>query len=459
MTVIPTAEVAAAVAGFEARAIGLRRRLHAHPEVGWTEFFATWTLREALAAAGVTDVVAGADVYRTPERLGLPAADVVARAESDARAAGVPEEALATMADGRTGLVATLDSGRPGPSIVVRADIDALAVGEADDAAHRPAAGGYASNRPGYSHACGHDAHSATVYLVAAALRVLGLPRSGRVTFLFQPAEEGARGADAFVRSGWLDGCDHFLSLHNASRDWFRTGDVAVGVHDMLATVKLDVALRGREAHAGLAPELGRSALTAASAIALLVPALPRRRDAQTITAVGELRAGSSRNIVPGAATIGMELRSTVQEEVDDLQERVERLVRGLGDALEVGTEVTVVGRADAASSSPELMALVEASLADVPGIRALPSMEYGASDDAASMMRHVQRAGGQATYLHIGNTFPGLTHTPRFDVDEEIIGIGATVLVASIARILTTSGHRDVDTERRPAANEESSR
>lgn len=420
-------------------AVALRRRLHAHPELGWTEHYATWQVVQALAPLAPDVLVTGADLYGDVARMGLPAPEVDEAAVRDARAAGVPVQWLDRTAGGRTGVVAVLDSGVPGPEVTLRADIDALAVAESDQPGHRPAAAGFRSRRPGISHACGHDGHAATLTLVAAALRAVGEPHRGRVRLVFQPAEEGARGAAALVDAGWLDGTDVFLCLHNASRDWFTVGDVSEGVHDILATTKLDVHFTGTEAHAALAPERGRSALTAASAVALLMPALPRRSGVQTVTAVGELHAGTSRNVVPGSAVLRTEIRSSDEAEVEALTARFGTMVAGIGAALEVGVRTETVGRAAAADSDPVLMARVGAVIDALPGLRRVPSMQFDASDDAATMMRHVQRRGGTAAYLHVGNAFPGATHSPLFDLDERSVEVGAQVLAAATVDALSS--------------------
>ncbi len=419
-------------------AVALRRRLHAHPELGWTEYYATWQLARALTGLGIETLVTGTDLYGDVQRMGLPSREVDVLARHDAQGAGVPEEWLARMAGGRTGVVAVLDSGVPGPEVTLRADIDALPIEESDAPEHAPAASGFRSRRPQVSHACGHDGHAATLYLVAAALRALGEPRRGKVRLVLQPAEEGARGAAALVDAGWLDTTDVFLSLHNASRDWFTVGDVSEGVHDILATTKIDAHFTGTEAHAALAPERGRSALTAASAMALLVPALPRRSTVQTVTAVGELHAGTSRNVVPGSAVLRAEIRSSDEDEVELLTARFETLLAGIGAGLEVGVRTETVGRSAAADSDAELMARVGTAIDSFPGLRRVPSMRFDASDDAANMMRHVQRRGGVASYIHVGNAFPGVTHSPLFDIDERIIEVGAQVLVAATVDALS---------------------
>ncbi|WP_432991856.1 amidohydrolase [Dactylosporangium sp. CA-233914] len=428
----PASDLRAAVDAAAAHVRALRRDLHRHPELGWSEYYTTARLRDELHAVGITDIIAGTDLYRGATRLGVPDATVLAAA---AGAAGVSEADLATMRAG-TGLITTLDSGRPGPVVTLRADIDALPIDESTDPDHTPHAGGYRSSRAGIMHACGHDAHAAVVAGVARVLRDLGAPRRGAVQFIFQPAEEGTRGADAIVQAGWLDRTDYFLGLHNAARPWFGTGHLCPGVHGLLATTKIDIHIRGREAHFGLAPHLGRSAVDAASAIALLAHAIPRRPGGSGLTNIGRIDSGRARNVVPGEALLLAEVRADRNEDADALLAGMHRLVEGIAHAFDVTATVEVVGRSPAADSDRELATLVGEVAAEQPGITVHDTMAYEASDDAAAMMRRVQERGGQATYLHIGSHLPGTTHTPRFDVDEASLPPAVTVLAGTVLRL-----------------------
>ncbi|MGZ5429306.1 MAG: M20/M25/M40 family metallo-hydrolase, partial [Thermoanaerobaculia bacterium] len=140
-------------ADVEAGAVRLRREIHARPETAFEEI---------VTARLVADRM---------------------RARSLAVRTGV----------GRTGVRAVLDTGRPGKTVLLRADMDALPVAEKTGLAFA------ATN--GKMHACGHDGHVAALD-AAADLLVLDPPAKGRVVFAFQPAEEGAGGAQAMIADG-----------------------------------------------------------------------------------------------------------------------------------------------------------------------------------------------------------------------------------------------------------------
>jgi aminobenzoyl-glutamate utilization protein A len=349
--------------------------------------------------------------------LGVPDLADLETGRRAAAARGVGTAELDAMGDGFTGLVATLDSGRPGPKIALRCDIDALPIVESASDSHPPAAQGFRSQNDGVMHACGHDGHAAIVIGVAGVLARLGAPFAGRISFIFQPAEEGTRGAQALVDAGWLDEVDLFLAIHNSGQSGLRTRSIAPGVYDILATRKFDVHFEGREAHFGMSPDKGRSALTAASAVTLLSHAIPRKPGTRSLINVGRLEAGTARNIVPGRALLLAEIRGERDELVDVLYTQMQALIQGIGTSFEVETAITTVGRSPAASSDESAVSLVREAASWFPHLTVTDIVPFEASDDAAAMMRRVQERGGVASYLKIGADLAGGNHTPQFDL------------------------------------------
>lgn len=116
-------------------------------------------------------------------RQGLRSEEVEAAIEL-ARAAGVSEALLERMG-GYTGCVGVLDTGRPGPVTTLRFDIDCLAIEETKDENHLPNREGFASTRPGLSHACGHDGHTAVGLGVAQWLADDKETLCGKVKLVF----------------------------------------------------------------------------------------------------------------------------------------------------------------------------------------------------------------------------------------------------------------------------------
>lgn len=188
-----------------------RRMFHQLPEPGWSEFITTARLIEMLRAMGYR-VLPGA-AFLSREHIQGRNEEEVAQGLARARAFPVEAALLAEM-EALTGCVALLETGGPGPTIALRFDIDCVAVHESEAPQHRPQAAGFASRHPGCMHACGHDGHMTIGLGVAQTLYALRDRLCGTVKLLFQPAEEGVRGAKPVAEGGILDDVDYFLSAH-----------------------------------------------------------------------------------------------------------------------------------------------------------------------------------------------------------------------------------------------------
>lgn len=149
-----------------------------------------------------------------------------------------------------TGIVATLDTGKPGKTIALRADMDALPLTEPKGLAYR-------SQHEGCMHACGHDGHCATVLGVAILCQQLRPQLTGKIKFIFQPAEEGGKGSTKMIEAGVLDNppVDAIYGYHN----WpglpkgcvaSKTGAILVG------NGRFSITIKGKPQHsANLSPQ------------------------------------------------------------------------------------------------------------------------------------------------------------------------------------------------------------
>lgn len=189
----------------------LRREIHRRPEEGWTEFETQWKVFRALEALGWT-IRVGLDVIR-PEAVMGRNAELVEKAMVRAAEHGVPESFLKATG-GYTGLTADFDTGREGPVTGFRFDMDCVLVEELHDASHLPAAEGFDSEISGHMHACGHDAHTATGVTLAHWITDHKDELKGRLRLIFQPAEEGTRGAAPMAAAGVVDDLNWFFGAH-----------------------------------------------------------------------------------------------------------------------------------------------------------------------------------------------------------------------------------------------------
>ncbi|HBY5991109.1 TPA: amidohydrolase [Klebsiella pneumoniae] len=190
-----------------------RRDFHLHAESGWLEFRTASMVADILDGLGY-QLALGRDVIDADSRMGLPDEETLAQAFERAREQGAPERWLPAFEGGFAGVVATLDTGRPGPTLAFRVDMDALDLNEQHDDSHRPHRDHFASCNAGMMHACGHDGHTAIGLGLAHVLKQYAAQLNGVIKLIFQPAEEGTRGARAMVAAGVVDDVDYFTAIH-----------------------------------------------------------------------------------------------------------------------------------------------------------------------------------------------------------------------------------------------------
>lgn len=412
--------------------IALRRDLHRHPEVGWTEFRTTALVREAIETLEPDVVRFGASLYEGVERLGVPDQEIIAAAMARAVEAGIGKQDLEPMENGFTGLAADLVGSGAGPVIAIRADLDGLPLTESTSETHYPMRADFRSQIEGAMHACAHDAHTAVAIGVARALHSLRDRWSGRVRFLFQPAEEGTRGADAFVRLGLLDDVDVVLTFHILSNVGLAAGEMAPGVSDMLPTEKFVVRFVGAPSQFASSPERGRNALTAAAGVTLLAHAIPTRPGSRSMINVGRLVSGTAANIVPASAVLTGEIRSDQMDEVAQLAVAFKTLSAGVASGFGVESAYEVTGHATNPRCDASLMDRIAVYAAQA-GLGVREPVSLGASDDASLMIDRVQQRGGVGTYIAISGGEYHPHHSPDFDIDDRILPATIELLVRAV--------------------------
>lgn len=400
-----------------------RRDFHRFAETGWTEFRTTSAIITVLRDLG-WDTVYGPELHDPDARLGVPSAEVLAVERERAVAQGADPELVAAMGDGFTGVLGVLETGRPGPVVCFRFDIDSNDLIERADDSHRPFAEGFASVNDGAMHGCGHDGHAAIGLGLATSLTRAQDELTGSVKIIFQPAEEGVRGAHSIVAAGWFDDVDLFVATHLKSDD--EKGNVLTGSDGYLASTKLDATFSGVGAHAGGDPERGKNALLAAASATLNLHAIPRHSAGASRINVGTFHAGEGRNVVPRAASLRLETRGETSSINSYVEDRARDVIAGAARMYDIDASVTVVGKADQESPSPKLLPYIRTCFEGVDGVAEIhDSGGLGGSEDATAMMKRVKERGGLATYVQIGMDTSWGHHTERFDVDEDMLAVG----------------------------------
>ncbi|HZU90659.1 MAG TPA: amidohydrolase, partial [Stellaceae bacterium] len=266
----------------------IRRDIHAHPELGFTEQRTGDIVAKKLEEWGV-------EVHR----------------------------GLAT-----TGVVGTIRRGNSLRAIGLRADMDCLPMQELNEFAHR-------STDDGKMHACGHDGH--TTMLLGAA-RYLAATRNfnGVVHFIFQPGEEGYAGGRVMVEEGLFRQfpCDAVFAMHN--KPGIPIGNMAVRPGPMLAASdRFDIHVKGRGGHAAH-PHLGTDPFVVAAQIVLALQTIPARNVdpiESSVISIGFMRGGSAYNVIPDEFHIGGTVRCFRPEVRDLLERRMGEIVRGTAAA------------------------------------------------------------------------------------------------------------------------------
>ena len=406
--------------------ITARRTIHRRPEEGWTEFETMWYVCSHLDQWGIP-YLTGTKVINPKFAMGRNE-QLVKDAMARALKQGVPQKFL-DKTEGYTGAVAVIDTGRPGPVTAFRFDMDALPVRESDAPEHPPVKEGFASERPGLMHACGHDGHTAVGLTVAHWLWDHKEQFCGKFKILFQPAEEGVRGARPMAESGIVDDANWLVGSHIGGN--FKPGEICVQTGGFLASTKFDITFIGQEAHAGNAPHKGHSALVAAACATMMIQGIPRHGDGDTRVAVGKLNAGEGRNIVAAHATMQMEVRGSTQEVNDFMAENVEHIIEGVERAYQVKANIERVGESSTLVLCPKIFDVLEEAMHKVPGAKVLPRYSAPAgSEDCSWLIRRVAEHGGQAGFFLFGALNHG-HHRPDFDIqDTQTLPIGFNTFI-----------------------------
>ncbi|MDF9841637.1 MULTISPECIES: amidohydrolase [unclassified Paenibacillus] len=414
--------------------IALRRDLHAHPEVGFTEFRTASIVAGLLSSWGYTTVY-GPEALDGAVRKGVPPAEILESAYERALEHGANPDLVRRMKGGYTAVVGILEGKRPGPVAAFRFDMDALPVAESQKEGHLPHREGFSSRYSGLMHACGHDGHTAIG--LGLAEKMADREFSGTLKLIFQPAEEGVRGAEAVVSKGWLDDADYLFCQHLATDAV--SGQLFAGALGFLATTKLTAHFKGVSSHAGAAPELGRNALLGAATALLNIHAIPRNSGGQTFVNVGVLQGGTAANIVPDYARLVLECRSDSAEINSDLERRIRRILQQSAEMYELACEVEVTGAAIPIHCDEAAVRIVAEEAAGHPRFSSISERAAVAigSEDAGFMMQRVQQRGGISTYMIIGSDRPAAHHHPEFDIDEAVLEPAVDLLAGITRRVL----------------------
>lgn len=416
-----------------------RRNMHQYPETGWFEMRTSAIIAKRLTELGY-EVLTGRQVCDEATRMGVPPREELEAHYQAIQSQDTPMDFVTQdMREGFTGVIGILRCGS-GPVAALRFDIDALPMTEDATMEHRPFREGFASRNHGCMHACGHDSHIAMGLGTAKVLANIKDQLTGTVKLIFQPGEEGARGAKSIAAAGHLEDVDYFAATHIAPDNTLDDGDITPGTYGSLATTKLDVTFTGAAAHAGGFPEKGRNALLAAAHAAVALAGIPRHSAGMSRVNVGTLQAGSGRNVIPDHAFMQVEVRGETTEINHYMAEQARQICQGAAAMTGCTCQVTAVGEAPSQVSDlpfvERIRDMIQTKLPQYKVSTVYNSRNWG-SEDIGFLMERVQAHGGQAAYMRTMTTMASAQHTTAFDLDEKALDKGISVFAAIVYNVM----------------------
>ena len=322
----------------------------------------------------------------------------------------------------KTGVVGKLKAGTGNRAIALRADMDALAMQEGNDFAH-------ASSVPGKMHGCGHDGHT-TMLLGAAKYLAETKDFDGTVYFIFQPAEEGAGGAEVMVREGLFDRfpVEAVYGMHN----WpgMPVGRVGASAGPMMAAFDtFDLYIRGKGGHGAMPHQAVDSVLVACELVGALQSIASRNTDPvdALVVTVTQIHGGDAYNVIPGEVHLAGTVRSFREEVRDSVAPAMKRIADGICAAYGATAELRYDKLYPATVNSVEETEQAVAAAAAVVGADAIdrsPVPSMGAEDFAYMLCEK------PGSYIWVGNgDVEGgcMLHNPGYDFNDEIIPIGVS--------------------------------
>ena len=343
----------------------------------------------------------------------------------------------------KTGVVAILNSGKPGPVVGLRADIDALPVKErADIPWASKMKGVYNGEEVPVMHACGHDMHTAILLAAAKILYDIKDEIPGQVKFIFQPAEEGAPpgeegGAELMVKEGVLKNpdVDAIFGLHVWSGLY--AGQVYLRPEGIMAAVnEFRIDLKGVQTH-GSTPWTGKDPIVTAAQIVNSLQTIVSRSlpltEAGAVVTIGSIHGGVRSNIIPEDLYMLGTIRTLDNGMKATVLKRLEEIVHNVAKSNNIESKITYLVSYPITFNDPYLYEEILPTLERVNGKRNVHLMK--AITGAEDFSYFQEKVPG--TYFFIGGQKPGVDlskvaphHTPDFYVDDSAIPTGIRSMI-----------------------------
>ncbi|MDN6251821.1 MAG: amidohydrolase [Lactiplantibacillus plantarum] len=349
----------------------LRHQLHAHPELALQEVATTALIKQTLT-------------------------------ELNIRLVDYP---------GETGVVAEIGHGAP--IIALRADIDALPIQEANELSFR-------STIPGRMHACGHDFHTAALLGGARLLKVHEADLNGTVRLIFQPAEEGHRGAKMMIDNGVLAGVRAIAGFHNMPN--LPVGTLAMKSGPLMASNdNFDVTILGQGAHAAM-PEASHDPIVTLGELISNLQTIRSRNiapDAALVLTIAAVQAGTTFNVIPNTANLRGTIRTFNTANRDLAKVRFYDIVRATAKMNQQTATIDWDRGPSCVNNNAALTAVLSRVLKDDFDI--VPAQLCNADDDFALYQECIP-----GFYGFLGSGGNGTLHQSNYRCDDAGLTYGA---------------------------------
>lgn len=343
-----------------------------------------------------------------------------------------------------TGVVAILDSGKPGPTVALRADMDGLPVHEQNDLPFKSTAKGMLDgNEVPVMHACGHDTHMAMLMGAAKILTDMKGELRGKVKFIFQPAEEGAPsgekgGAEVMVQEGVLKNPDvdvifglHISSNTDVGKVRYKHGGI------MAAVDPFKIIVKGKQAH-GAYPWKSVDPITTSAQIIMALQTVVSREikviDDAAVVTIGSIHGGNRSNIIPNEVTMVGTIRTLNKAAREHMYEAIPRKVKGIADSMRAEAEVILPldYSYPITFNDPALMDQVLPTLVRTAGKEnVIDSKAVTGAEDFSFFQQEIPGiylwVGGKP--LDVSEADSPAHHTPEFFVDDSGMKLGVELL------------------------------
>ncbi|MBI2731176.1 MAG: amidohydrolase [Sphingobacteriales bacterium] len=341
----------------------------------------------------------------------------------------------------KTGVVAILKGGRPGPVVGLRADIDALPVTERTPVPFASKVKSeYNGQAVGVMHACGHDAHTAILLATAKVMKAMQKDIPGTIVFLFQPAEEGPPngeegGAPLMIKEGVMDNpkMDMIFGLHMASA--LPVGQLAYRSGAAQASSDLfKIVVHGKGSH-GSMPWTGVDPIMVSADILEALQHIVSRQveltKAPLVISVGSIHSGVRSNIIPETAEMNGTIRSLDSAMRKDVHDRMRRIVKTIAESAGATADIEINTQTLINYNDPSLVKKTLPALQKAAGEGNLIESNWVTAAEDFSF--YGQKA--PSFFFSLGGLPKGKTakeagqhHTPDFFIDESgfIIGVKA---------------------------------